>query len=653
MVSGTRAQGVRLNPRFTLEVTEGMSIADAIANADALGGDWAILLYADTYNEGDITPTGAANITLRGMGDRRVTIVPAVLPATATIVHSAAAELVLENVTVDAFNNTVPALAISANTCYLRDSAVNGVGVGDAIVMTNGTLIMQDSQVPIGDIDLSANACILVIDDCDINGTLDTAGAVNHDIRCVDTDFDDQAINLLATGATVTHFEGCHHMGLITDTGVGGTGHICRSHAGGGLTISGTNTWASDNTELSSIDIAAGATLAVFGGFVFQCTGDLGTTTWQEPESSIWHVIAGMNPVTTLAAIGVGDTIIIGQGTFALAAQLARAIDDVRIICSGLGTRFTLDGVTAVISAGVQDGWLLADFDTDAGGVDIASATNSTLHNVTKNGLHVTMINPDEGVTNFPGQAVVRTEEDRPVNPAIDVIRKDYTQREYQLYNPRFATPQFIMELLTRQARYMHVPINDLWTDNSGGTGSSALYPQYAELACAAAGGDHGLVYCRAPFLNSYVDTTVWDRVDFDNRIMIAFDVSRDAGTHADLRARVQLKQANGEGVLANDGLGIQIQNFAIYGEAFAGAQGTVDLGVTMVATYTYRIKIILVPNVGVYFYVNEVYRGVITAQIPTGPAAGTCYWVLSMDNGAQDVACVLRVSPISYWDKL
>ena len=209
------------------------------------------------------------------------------------------------------------------------------------------------------------------------------------------------------------------------------------------------------------------------------------------------------------------------------------------------------------------------------------------------------------------------------------------------------------MELLRRQGRYMHVPINDLWTDNSGGTGSSTLYPQYAEVACAAAGGDHGLVYCRAPFLNSYVDGSTWDRVDFDNMFIWAFDVTRDSGTHADIRARVQLKQANGEGILANDGMGIQIQNYDIYGEAFAAAQATANLNVTMTADYTYRIAIVLIPNVSVDFYVNEVYRGQITTQVPTGPAAGTCYWVISIDNAAQNVACIMRASPISYWDHL
>ncbi len=367
---------------------------------------------------------------------------------------------------------------------------------------------------------------------------------------------------------------------------------------------------------------------------------------------STFEVIEGMSIQDAVDALPAGGgKVLLREAVFtADAAQIARAIDDVTIIGQGVNSRVELDGVTPVISAGGQDGWILADFDVDAGLVEIQFATNSR-QLVTVNGLWAGVINPDLGQTNFAGQPIARYEEDRPIDPVLP-IRKDYTKREYQAQNPTFANPQFIMELLRRQARYMHVPINDLWIDNSTG-GTSTLFTQYAELACAAAGGQDGLVHCTAAFLNSYVDATVWDRVDFDNMFIWAFDVSRGTGSEADIRGRVQLKQANAEGVLANDGMGIEIQNLSIFGEAFAGAPGTVDLGVLMTTLLTYRIAIVLIPNVSVDFYVNEVYRGQITAQVPTGPAAGTCYWVLSIDNGAVATACQLRVSPISYWNHL
>ena len=481
-----------------------------------------------------------------------------------------------------------------------------------------------------------------------------TAGAVIHTLLIDYCDLNGATFTLGATGACVYSIERCTRAGPITDASLLGTGTIDNTDvAGAGLVKNGTTPWTIWRSFLTSADNAnAVGAITLYGGQLHGCADATGVVLWLIPGLGEYKVIAGMDIAHALAAIAAGDIIRIGPGTYALAAQLARAIDDVTIKGVGLGTRITLDGVTPVITAGVQDGWVITDIDVDAGLVEIQFATNSTLHNITINGLHGTITNPDLGQTNFPGQAVMRLEEIRALDPLTSNIIKLYDKYEYQNLNPTFATPQFIMELLRRQARYMHVPINDLWTDGSTG-GTTLLFPQYAELTCAAVAGRDALVHCTAPFLNSYVDATVWDRTDFDNIFIWAFDVSRDAGTHADLRARVQLKQAVAEGVLANDGMGIQIQDYDIYGEAFAAAQDTVDLGVTMVANLSYRIAIVLIPNVSVDFYVNEVYRGQITAQVPSGPAAGTCYWVLSMDNAAQAVACVLRCSPISYWNHL
>ncbi|KKL68611.1 hypothetical protein LCGC14_2123250 [marine sediment metagenome] len=74
-----------------------------------------------------------------------------------------------------------------------------------------------------------------------------------------------------------------------------------------------------------------------------------------------------------------GGSVVLSEGTFTLAAQLARAIDNVSIIGSGRGTRLNLDSSTAVVSVGVQAGWALLRFDTDAGGVDTASASEFLL----------------------------------------------------------------------------------------------------------------------------------------------------------------------------------------------------------------------------------------------------------------------------------
>ena len=70
------------------------------------------------------------------------------------------------------------------------------------------------------------------------------------------------------------------------------------------------------------------------------------------------------------------------EGSFVLGAQVTRAIDNFTIKGCGKATSLTLDGITAVISAGSQDNWLIANLATDAGGIDIRSATDSFVKNV-------------------------------------------------------------------------------------------------------------------------------------------------------------------------------------------------------------------------------------------------------------------------------
>jgi len=348
-----------------------------------------------------------------------------------------------------------------------------------------------------------------------------------------------------------------------------------------------------------------------------------------------------------------GGTINLLDGPFTFAAQVLRALDNVTIKGQGLSTRITLDGVTPVFTAGAQDGWTLSDFDVDAGLVDIAGATNSTLHNITINGLHSTIINPDTGVTRFPGQPVIRTEEIRTLTPGNPI--KVYDKHEYQDFNPTFATPEFIMEMLERQARVPTVPITGEWADGST-VGSVTVYPQYMLLNTGGAvANQDGLAFCVAAFVNSSFGAGAYNLVDWDNKLIIAFDIARTVGDNAALRGRVQLKQANAEGILAALGLGIEIQNLDIYGETYGGARSTVSLATTMTLDYTYRIMLVFTPGVGCDFYVNNQYTAQLTtvANLPSGLAGATSYWVCSIDNQAVAVDGSMVVGPIKFWNRL
>lgn len=70
-----------------------------------------------------------------------------------------------------------------------------------------------------------------------------------------------------------------------------------------------------------------------------------------------------------------GGRLVGSEGTFVFTQQVTRAISNVAIIGCGAATRFNLDASTPVFSAGSQTGWLFADFDTDAGGVALATDT--------------------------------------------------------------------------------------------------------------------------------------------------------------------------------------------------------------------------------------------------------------------------------------
>ena len=249
-------QGARLNPQNTLELSQGMSIQTAINTADAHGGFWVILLYpSTTYNEGDLTTTGGALITIRGM-DEHVMIAPAAAPATAVI--NITETLYLENITVISPDAAIPAVLVNTATGAptITDCNIIGEGVGYSLQMTRGSVDVHRGSFS-GDVHLSTVRCLM---DCYFTtflGDLITAAEpLNHDIDLMSCEFTGGNITSLATGATVLAIEGGSDIGTITDSGTGLftiTGSYVDSvsclNAGGEIRIRGgtVNTWVGTN----------------------------------------------------------------------------------------------------------------------------------------------------------------------------------------------------------------------------------------------------------------------------------------------------------------------------------------------------------------------------------------------------------------------
>lgn len=115
-----------------------------------------------------------------------------------------------------------------------------------------------------------------------------------------------------------------------------------------------------------------------------------------------------------------GGCIFLLDGTYNLANQIARAIDDIKIMGCGQATLLNLDGVNPVITAGVQDGWLFAHFSTDAGGVSIAAATESAIRSV-----WIAGVRTDDPAAAAGGDALITVAASD--TPAAQKARADFT----------------------------------------------------------------------------------------------------------------------------------------------------------------------------------------------------------------------------------
>lgn len=79
---------------------------------------------------------------------------------------------------------------------------------------------------------------------------------------------------------------------------------------------------------------------------------------------------------------GVLNIVSSGNFTWATGATVSRAINNVMITGAGIGTLFRGNGVTPLFSAGSQSGWVFRDLSTDAGGINVTSASRWSMVNV-------------------------------------------------------------------------------------------------------------------------------------------------------------------------------------------------------------------------------------------------------------------------------
>ncbi|GAJ08653.1 unnamed protein product, partial [marine sediment metagenome] len=229
-------------------------------------------------DEGDITPNGGAIITLKGMGEGRVRIAPTVEPAAAVIVSGHT--LNLEDIIVTALSDVHPALRVTGGACVATRCELNGGAGGvlhDAVQQVGGTLTLQNCVTPVGDIDLSAAACTLVIEGGNYAGAFDMAGAFAHQVQIRHSDWNGQNWNLAGADGSFD-FESNNDIGDITDAStVAVSARISRCDVTGTFSKTGTTVWVVDNCEI--IEITRDNTdgdIDVYGGIVLTVTSSAG-----------------------------------------------------------------------------------------------------------------------------------------------------------------------------------------------------------------------------------------------------------------------------------------------------------------------------------------------------------------------------------------
>ncbi len=185
------------------------------------------------------------------------------------------------------------------------------------------------------------------------------------------------------------------------------------------------------------------------------------------------------------------------------------------------------------------------------------------------------------------------------------------------------------------------------WTDTAVNGGSvNNVDPSRRVLRTGATAAASILTRFPVCGLNSAGAPTSF--VDWGKKLSLFFSIAREYASDANAVSRAQLKTATAIGALGAKGIGLQIDNLALTGEAYGTSLGTVGLSTTMTIQREYWIEIRL-ESTGVTFLVNNVSKGTITTagKFPTGMGAAEADMVFSHNDGTPGVDTELVFSPI------
>jgi len=192
-----------------------------------------------------------------------------------------------------------------------------------------------------------------------------------------------------------------------------------------------------------------------------------------------------------------------------------------------------------------------------------------------------------------------------------------------------FKDPLWLRSNLLKKYKVIHIDPSN-WSTSNSGSGVVEEAPVYLRVRTGTTANSRGLAWHPVHWLNS--GDAWYSYCDYSKRLEWEFLLVR-VNSDAESVGRIQLKQVNSEGALAALGLGLQIDNFTVTGEAYGTARGTVSLG-TMTPGWFWNVRIVHVPGVRVEFWVNDDLAGVLTGTAVPSGLSSTSFIVVSIING-------------------
>lgn len=183
---------------------------------------------------------------------------------------------------------------------------------------------------------------------------------------------------------------------------------------------------------------------------------------------------------------------------------------------------------------------------------------------------------------------------------------------------------------LYEKYKLLRVPTNASWAvNNLNGTVGQEPMRLFANTSVTAS--SRGLAYTNTVGLNS--GDISYYYIDWTKRLELSFILIRQDSDTEEV-GRFQLKETLAEGVLAAKGIGIQVSNFTVVGEAFGTARQTTGTLKTLTDRLLIRVKIVLT-SASVEFWVDGVKVETLTGTaVPSTASVTYDYLVLSNING-------------------